>query len=96
MRYVNYYKKTVFATCKNVKYQKYQKQKNLETAREIEIETLEKIELAKERLQKLDTDRAKLENREYLDKRYDKKKIRTRNNNKNKSRQTRETKAIYN
>ena len=75
---------------------KHQKQKNLETAREIEIETLEKIELAKERLQKLDTDRAKLENREYLDKRYDKTKIRTRNNNKNKNGQTRETKAIYN
>ena len=73
--------------------QKHQKQKNLETAREIEIETLERIELAKERLQKLDSEKAKLENREYLDKRYDKKKIRTRNNNKNKNRQTRQTTA---
>ena len=67
MSYLHQYKKIFFSAYIKISNPKELEIKKTELKREIAIENLEKIKLARERLEKLDIEIEKLENQEYLE-----------------------------
>ena len=67
MRYAHHYKKIFFSADIKISNAKELEIEKTELKKEIAIENLEKIKLARERLEKLDIETKKLENQEYLE-----------------------------